>query len=583
MAIQPDGMSVVGGVRHAGADEVAAALAAVPDLVHDADLLTDAELTHATRDVLALMATCEAAVIGLAAHAIARGVVSESNAASPAQWLSRLATGATHQELAPGVGRAGALVRYDEPADGQTHGADAVSAEDVGARLADAGEPSASTHGTDGPARPLNSRSPGFPGLEPAHARRLANLADATRLPRHRVLRSALTSATVTSASAATALRHVDKLAAVLPSATHDDIHGWFLTLDPAAGAGEVRELTRRLTHRYGPPDELDRSEATLTQHERLSFATMPCGMTQLVAELSPDHAALVRNAVEALAAPSPPSDCCDDPHHRHRDGATVLGPDPRTPGRRRADALVEIVTAATRFIDDDASVVTSGAARLIVTLNYDDLAAAVTRTRGGASRGGAADGDRAVRGGRSNHDAHSAVIDDRDDRDGSGHDAAKVGTIAAEHVAGLGVTDLGVSLAPSTIRRLACDAEIIPMVLGSPSAPLDVGRSRRLVTGELRRAVIQRDRHCTFPGCDRPPPWCHVHHLIPWQHGGVTSLRNSALLCSRHHTLVHQHGYAAVHDGEQIVWDLHRNARWLAATSLPRSAGSTPPTPAAS
>ncbi|MGV8907565.1 MAG: DUF222 domain-containing protein [Propionicimonas sp.] len=87
--------------------------------------------------------------------------------------------------------------------------------------------------------------------------------------------------------------------------------------------------------------------------------------------------------------------------------------------------------------------------------------------------------------------------------------------------------------------RRLACDAEIIPVILGGKSAPLDVGRQRRLFTSTLRDLVIRRDQGCAFPGCDRGPADCEVHHIVAWYLGGVTSLSNGVMLCSFHHHLV--------------------------------------------
>ena len=70
--------------------------------------------------------------------------------------------------------------------------------------------------------------------------------------------------------------------------------------------------------------------------------------------------------------------------------------------------------------------------------------------------------------------------------------------------------------LSVATIRRLACDAEIIPAVLGTRGEPLDVGRAKRLVTLAIWAALVIRDRHCAFPGCDRPPLMCHAHHIRP-------------------------------------------------------------------
>ena len=101
-------------------------------------------------------------------------------------------------------------------------------------------------------------------------------------------------------------------------------------------------------------------------------------------------------------------------------------------------------------------------------------------------------------------------------------------------------VTDDGTELSPATARRLACDADVIPVVLGTRSEVLDVGRAHRLVTPALWRALVCRDRHCAFPGCTRPPVMGHAHHLAHWADGGPTSLGNLVLLCGHHHRLIH-------------------------------------------
>ncbi|MBQ0992756.1 DUF222 domain-containing protein [Micromonospora sp. H61] len=103
------------------------------------------------------------------------------------------------------------------------------------------------------------------------------------------------------------------------------------------------------------------------------------------------------------------------------------------------------------------------------------------------------------------------------------------------------GTLDTGLSLTPEAARRLACDATILPAVLGGAGQVLDVGRQRRLITGPLRRALVLRDRGCAFPGCDRPPRWCDAHHIHHWANGGPTSLGNAVLLCGHHHRHVHQ------------------------------------------
>ena len=102
----------------------------------------------------------------------------------------------------------------------------------------------------------------------------------------------------------------------------------------------------------------------------------------------------------------------------------------------------------------------------------------------------------------------------------------------------------------PETVRRLVCDASITRVVTRGGSEPLDVGRRTAVVPVPMRRAVIVRDRHCRFPGCDRPPPWCDAHHVKHWADGGATSVNNLILMCRRHHRLVHEGGFDIEMDG---------------------------------
>ncbi|GAA1265075.1 HNH endonuclease signature motif containing protein [Pseudonocardia aurantiaca] len=99
---------------------------------------------------------------------------------------------------------------------------------------------------------------------------------------------------------------------------------------------------------------------------------------------------------------------------------------------------------------------------------------------------------------------------------------------------------DFGGRLSPEALRMLACDAAVIPIVLGGAGQPLDVGRATRTIPDGLRRAVAARDRGCAHPGCDRPPSWTEIHHIIHWENGGPTSLNNLVMLCKTHHRLVH-------------------------------------------
>jgi hypothetical protein len=113
--------------------------------------------------------------------------------------------------------------------------------------------------------------------------------------------------------------------------------------------------------------------------------------------------------------------------------------------------------------------------------------------------------------------------------------------------------------LAPETVRRLACDAVVIPAVLGSAGEVLDLGQQVRLFTAAQTRRLWLRDRHCTYPGCDMPGQWCDAHHLVHWADGGPSDLSNAGLLCERHHTIVHNRRYA----GRLVEGDLGSRVQW--------------------
>jgi 5-methylcytosine-specific restriction protein A len=110
------------------------------------------------------------------------------------------------------------------------------------------------------------------------------------------------------------------------------------------------------------------------------------------------------------------------------------------------------------------------------------------------------------------------------------------------ERRARAGCLDVGGALTPEQLRLLCCDARVVPVVLGGEGQPLDVGRARRVISDGLRRAVAARDRGCAR--CGRPPSWCEIHHVIPWESGGATSIHNCTMLCRACHRLVHHGGW---------------------------------------
>lgn len=98
--------------------------------------------------------------------------------------------------------------------------------------------------------------------------------------------------------------------------------------------------------------------------------------------------------------------------------------------------------------------------------------------------------------------------------------------------------------LSPTNARRIACDAEILPVLLSGPSQPLDVGRTRRTAPAHIRTALLARDGRCAFPRCDRPPGLPEAHHIRHWADGGSTAVDNMVMLCGHHHRTVHAQGW---------------------------------------
>ena len=112
---------------------------------------------------------------------------------------------------------------------------------------------------------------------------------------------------------------------------------------------------------------------------------------------------------------------------------------------------------------------------------------------------------------------------------------------------AGLGGADFGSDdrISAGEVRRLACTAKIIPVVLGAHSEILDLGRSARLFSPAQRKAMALRDKRCRAHGCSVPATWCEGHHFrSPWSRGGRTDLADGKLLCSFHHHRAHDDRY---------------------------------------
>jgi hypothetical protein len=116
-----------------------------------------------------------------------------------------------------------------------------------------------------------------------------------------------------------------------------------------------------------------------------------------------------------------------------------------------------------------------------------------------------------------------------------------------------------GTPIPPSVLARLACDSEVSRVIFGPDSQVLDVGRAERLYTRALRRAVVARDAHCSYPGCYQSPRRCEVHHVRHWAaHGGETSIGNGVLLCWWHHDVTHRRHLTIHRNRARARWEFY-------------------------
>ncbi|MBJ7612178.1 MAG: DUF222 domain-containing protein [Candidatus Dormibacteraeota bacterium] len=117
----------------------------------------------------------------------------------------------------------------------------------------------------------------------------------------------------------------------------------------------------------------------------------------------------------------------------------------------------------------------------------------------------------------------------------------ATLGTLYMNPGSAAAEMDHGDPVSGVTVGRIACDCSIRRHVFDSASLLVELGRRKRVVSPQLRKALESRDRHCRWPGCTRPGSWCEAHHVVPWIRGGATNPDNLLLLCSRHHVQVHE------------------------------------------
>jgi hypothetical protein len=133
-----------------------------------------------------------------------------------------------------------------------------------------------------------------------------------------------------------------------------------------------------------------------------------------------------------------------------------------------------------------------------------------------------------------------------------------------------------GRRLTRSTTRSLRCAAGLVATLIDSLGVPLAMGRTIRTANRAQRQALALRDGGCIFPGCGAPVRWCDAHHLIEWDRGGATDTDNLALLCRRHHGIVHRSGWTATIDDHQQITITTPNGTTLAGQRHDRARAPT-------
>lgn len=348
--------------------------------------------------------------------------------------------------------------------------------------------------------------------------------------PGHQPVRAAVIDKVVTVARGAKMIRLLTRVRKVTDTATYQEIA---TLLVPVAAEGSDRDLARVSEHLLAvalPERETEAAARAARDLRGINESSLAGGtLTRFIITCDSEGAALIRSVLtSALAAPGvtnqtssepevrseprtredaetsaqpddrPASDPGEAPSEQPRAAATVPPPaerDERTPAQRRYDAFMAILA---RGMSAPEGVPNSGRAKIFVTMCFDALAG---RLRG------------------------------------AGH------------------TFTGETLTPGQVRRLACEADLVPVVLGKGSEILDIGREGRLASPGQRKALWLRDQHCTFPGCTVPASWCDAHHADWWSRGGPTKIDNLALLCGRHHTIVHDKDLTATISATGVTW----------------------------
>jgi len=367
------------------------------------------------------------------------------------------------------------------------------------------GEAEARGSRADGGASPADWLQRATPAMDAQQAAEVARVAVAMRSPRWGPLAAKVVAGSASVAKAATIVRfHEEEIGVADP----DQVHEIVTAMVRVCASVPVSELNRLAAHgracltRAG---ELDGQDARLRDRRALTKVATWAGLAEYRLVLDPEGAAVLDAALDPLPVPAPAPDGSrprgavggvTDQRGEGRGAGNATGLTEGTePATRRADALLELVARAMSFPTTGGR---TPRTQLVVTMTLDALV--------GSATGG-------------------------------------------------GVCGTDVVLSPATVRRLACEADIVPEVLGASPEMADPRWARRCFTSAQRRALAVRDGGCSFTACTIAPESCEVHHVLHWADGGDTEPANGALLCTRHHVLVHEQGLTAAVTERGVTW----------------------------
>ncbi len=333
-------------------------------------------------------------------------------------------------------------------------------------------------------------------------AAQVVRLAQAFAVPGNAPVKAAVLSGLLPVRGAAVVVNEADRLRPLLAEGAECAVLDGLVEMAAEHGPSGCRGLRPALLARYGLDDVLDREQEAAKRYVSLSQPRVgELGVSEYRLALDPEGRAVLEAALGPLSAPVPV------------DGERDLRP----ADRRRGEALVTLVR---RGVAGAESVPVAAKAQVFVSIDLDTLRERMVREAVGPTSS-----------------------------------TEPFGRVGAGEV--VGGTEAGTLLSASVVRRLACDAAVVPTVLGSSGEVADLGCTVRLFTPSQLRRLWLRDRGCSFPGCSMPAHWTEAHHLVHWADGGPTDLDNAALLCQRHHTVVHERRLLGTVDGGRVRWDL--------------------------